>query len=82
MRVKLVHGRSDIYSLGLVLYELFTGKRAYEAPTLGELIKLRRSDTTPTTPTSIVKDFDPVIERVIERCMEKDPANGPVRHCK
>jgi serine/threonine protein kinase len=69
--------RSDIFSLGLVLYELFTGKRAYDAATLGELIKLRRSDTTPTTPTSIVKDLDPVIERVIERCTEKDPASRP-----
>jgi serine/threonine protein kinase len=47
--------KTDIYSLGLVLYELFTGKRAFEASTLGELIKLRRSDPTPTTPTSIVK---------------------------
>jgi len=44
--------KSDIYSLGLVLYELFTGKRAFEAATLNELIKLRRSDATPTTPTS------------------------------
>ncbi len=69
--------RSDIYSLGLVLYELFTGKRAFDAPTLGELIKLRRSDTTPTTPTSIVKDLDPVIERVIDRCIQKDPARRP-----
>ena len=69
--------RSDIYSLGLVLYELFTGKRAYEAPTLGELLKLRRSDSTPTNPTAIVKDLDPVIERVIDRCLEKDPAARP-----
>lgn len=69
--------RSDIYSLGLVLYELFTGKRAFDAATLGELIKLRRSDTTPTTPTSLVKDLDPVIERVIDRCLEKDPAQRP-----
>jgi predicted Ser/Thr protein kinase len=69
--------KSDIYSLGLVLYELFTGKRAFEAPTLGELIKLRRSDTTPTTPTSIVKDLDPVIESVIDRCIQKDPARRP-----
>src|SRR5437773_5516130 len=53
--------RSDIYSLGLVLYELFTGKRAFEASTLNELIKLRRSDTTPTTPTSIIKDLDPLV---------------------
>lgn len=69
--------RSDIYSLGLVLYELFTGKRAYDAPTLGELIKLRRSDSTPTTPTDIVKDLDPLIERVIDRCLQKDPAARP-----
>jgi len=69
--------RSDIYSLGLVLYELFTGKRAFDAPSLGELIKLRRSDTTPTTPTAYVKDLDPVIESVIDRCIQKDPARRP-----
>ena len=69
--------RSDIYSLGLVLYELFTGKRAYEASTLGELIRLRRSDSTPTTPTAIVKDLDPLIERVIDRCLQRDPAARP-----
>ncbi|HKY27383.1 MAG TPA: serine/threonine-protein kinase [Pyrinomonadaceae bacterium] len=69
--------RSDIYSLGLVLYELFTGKRAFDAPTLGELIRLRRSDSTPTNPTAIVKDLDPVIERVIDRCLQKDPAERP-----
>jgi hypothetical protein len=69
--------RSDIYSLGLVLYELFTGKRAYEAPTLGELMRLRRSDTTPTTPSEIVEDIDPVVERLIARCMQKDPAKRP-----
>ena len=69
--------RSDIYSLGLVLYELFTGKRAFEAPTLNELIKLRRSDKTPTTPTSLVKDLDPLIEKVINRCLEKNPEDRP-----
>jgi len=69
--------QSDIYSLGLVLYELFTGKRAFEAASLNELIKLRRSDTTPTSPTSLVKDLDPAIEKVIDRCLQKDPANRP-----
>ena len=65
--------RSDIYSLGLVLYELFTGRKAFEAATLGDLIKLRRSETTPTTPTSIVKDLDPLVEKIIDRCIQKDP---------
>ncbi|MBA3356013.1 MAG: N-6 DNA methylase [Pyrinomonadaceae bacterium] len=52
-------------------------KKAFEAATLGELIKLRRSNTTPTTPTSIVKDLDPIIERVIDRCIQRDPAERP-----
>lgn len=69
--------KSDIYSLGLVLYELFTGKQAFVAATVGELINLRRSNTSPTTPTSIVKGFDPVIEKVIDRCIQKDPSQRP-----
>jgi serine/threonine-protein kinase len=69
--------QSDIYSLGLVLYELFTGKRAFEAASLNELIKLRRSDVTPTTPTSLVKDLDPSIEKVIDRCLQKSPSDRP-----
>jgi serine/threonine-protein kinase len=69
--------RSDIYAVGLVLYELFTGKRAFDAATLGELVKLRRSDTSPTTPSEIVKDLDPAIERVIDRCLQKNPALRP-----
>ena len=74
---KTVTVRSDIYSLGLVLYELFTGQRAYEAPTLGELMRLRRSDTTPTTPSEIVGDIDPLVERVIDRCLQKEPSRRP-----
>jgi len=69
--------RSDIYSLGLVLYEVFTGKKAFEASTLQELLRLRRSDTTPTNPSQHVPELDPLIERVIFRCLEKDPAKRP-----
>lgn len=70
--------RSDIYSLGLVLYEVFTGKRVFEAGTLDELLRLRKSNTTPTTPSSIVKDIDPLAERVILRCLETDPKQRPL----
>ncbi|MGH9929887.1 MAG: serine/threonine-protein kinase [Pyrinomonadaceae bacterium] len=69
--------KSDIYSLGLVLYEVFTGKKAFDAPTLGQLLDLRRSDTTPTTPSSLVQNIDPLVERVILRCLEKDPERRP-----
>ena len=69
--------KSDIYSLGLVLYEVFTGKKVFDAPTIGQLLDLRRSDTTPTTPSSLVQNMDPLVERVILRCLEKDPEKRP-----
>ncbi len=69
--------QTDIYSLGLVLYELFTGKRAFEASTINELMSLRMSDTPPTNPAALVKDLDPVIEKVINRCIEKAPSQRP-----
>ena len=68
--------RSDIYSLGLVLYEIFTGKRAFEAATLAELVRLH-TETAPVSPTTLVKDLDPVVERVILRCLDPDPRNRP-----
>jgi serine/threonine-protein kinase len=74
---KEVSVRSDIYSLGLVLYEVFTGKRAFEAGTLDELLRLRQSEATPTNPSSLVKEIDPLVERVILRCLEKDPKGRP-----
>ncbi len=68
--------RSDIYSLGLVLYEVFTGKRAFDAPTLPELMRLREHGS-PTSISSLVRDIDPLVERVILRCLEKDAAKRP-----
>jgi len=68
--------RSDLYALGLILFEIFTGKRAYEARTLGELKQLHDTGML-TTPSSIVRDLDPAVERVILRCLEKDPEKRP-----
>ena len=68
--------RSDIYSLGLVLYEILTGKRAFQASTLQELVRLRESGTI-TSPSALVRDLDPLIERVILRCLESDPDKRP-----
>ena len=73
---KEVTAKSDIYSLGLILYEILTGKRAFEAATLPELIKLREQGTL-TNPSTLVRDLDPLIERVILRCLESDPAKRP-----
>jgi Protein kinase domain len=68
--------RSDIYAVGLVLYELFTGRRPFEADTLAELLRLRE-DTTPPRPTRLVDNLDPAVERVILRCLEKAPRERP-----
>jgi predicted Ser/Thr protein kinase len=72
-----VSARSDIYSLGLVLYEVFTGKRAFAAGSLDELLRLRKREIQPSTPSSLVKEIDPLVERVILRCLEKNPKDRP-----
>ncbi len=68
--------KSDIYSLGLVMYEVLTGRRAYDAATLQELIK-SRGEGTITNPSALVKDLDPLVERVILRCLDEDPEKRP-----
>lgn len=68
--------KSDIYSLGLVLYEVFTGKRAFTGDTVGELLSKHKT-SAPTTPSEVIKDIDPLVEKVILRCLEKDPRERP-----
>jgi hypothetical protein len=68
--------KSDLYSLGLVMYEVFTGKRPYEAATFEEMARLREK-SAPTAPSEHLKDIDPLVERVMLRCLEKNPAKRP-----
>jgi Protein kinase domain len=72
---KEVTAKSDIFSLGLVMYELLTGRRVYDASSIADLMKSREGAIT--NPSTIVKDLDPLLERVILRCLEKDPAKRP-----
>jgi serine/threonine-protein kinase len=73
---KEVTSRSDIYSLGLVLYELFTGKPAFEAATPQDLMRLQK-ESTPASPSSHVEGFDPAVERILLRCLEWEPNRRP-----
>jgi serine/threonine-protein kinase len=68
--------QSDLYALGLVLYELFTGKRAFDASSLADFYR-KQTETDPTPPSRVVKNFDPVVERAILRCLDRDPAQRP-----
>jgi hypothetical protein len=68
--------KSDIYALGLTLFEVFTGRRAQDTRTIDELRQFHESGT-PTTPSSIVRDLDPAVERLIMRCLERDPDRRP-----
>ena len=70
-----VTAQSDIYALGLVLYELFTGHRAIEAKNVAELVRKREAGVVP--PSQLVRDLDPAIDRAILRCLERDPGDRP-----
>jgi serine/threonine-protein kinase len=65
--------RSDLYSLGVVLYELVTGKEPFE----GESFAHRAAGTTALRPSTIVPHVDAGLERVILQCLECDPKRRP-----
>ena len=68
--------QSDLFALGLVLYEMFTGKRGIEAKTIDELQRLHARGLDLST-TSAVPEIDPAVDRVIRRCLSRDPADRP-----
>ncbi len=68
--------RSDLYSLGLILYEMYTGQRPFEAASAAEW-RTRHTRAEPTLPSAVDAGIDDAVERAILRCLEKDPSRRP-----
>ena len=68
--------KTEVFAVGLVLYELFTGKRASEGKTLEELREHHLSRSVPA-PAQVVGGLHPAIDRVIMRCLDPDPDLRP-----
>jgi serine/threonine-protein kinase len=59
---------SDLFSLGLVLYELFTGMKAFPGTD---------RETSPDKPSDHIAGLDPALERIILRCLKREPNDRP-----
>ena len=64
--------RTDIFSLGVVLHEMATGRRPFEGTSSAELISAILRDS-PVPVTDLRADLPPDLARVIRRCLEKEP---------
>jgi predicted Ser/Thr protein kinase len=71
-----VTNKSDLYALGLVFYEIFTGRKPFDAKNVQQLIDMQESAHL-TSMTSVASDIDPLVEKVIRRCLDPDPAKRP-----
>ncbi len=65
-------GRSDLFSVGIVLYQMLTGQRPFQGDSLVALaVKIGKDDPTPIE--KLRADVPPALRRVVERCLAKSP---------
>jgi formylglycine-generating enzyme required for sulfatase activity/tRNA A-37 threonylcarbamoyl transferase component Bud32/succinate dehydrogenase flavin-adding protein (antitoxin of CptAB toxin-antitoxin module) len=68
-----VDARADIYSLGVVFYELLTGKKPFEGATANALI-YQHNYAEPKLPTDLRAEIPNAYQAVVLKCLQKDPA--------
>jgi len=61
--------RSDIFSLGLVLYECLVGRRCFERPTAAEVMTAILREDPPELPETV----SPSLRQIVQHCLEKEP---------
>ena len=71
-----VDHRSDIYSLGCVLFRMLSGRPPFEGRGGGEIIASHLKEP-PRLISTIVDDVPPDVEHVVQQCLAKDPAERP-----
>ena len=64
--------RSDIFALGAILYEMFSGQRAFRRDTAAETMTAILKEDPPEL-SATGKPISPVLERIVRRCLEKKP---------
>ncbi len=78
-RGKEIDYRTDIYSLGVILYELATGRKPFQADTFGEMV-VAHSVETPIMPSKVDNLFQDIprkLDELIMQCLEKEPQKRP-----
>ena len=75
-RGEAVDERSDIYAVGVVLYEMFTGTRPIGGATPGEVMRRHLSDE-PKPVTVLRPDLPALLERLVAACLAKSPDRRP-----
>jgi serine/threonine-protein kinase len=68
-----VDARSDVYSLGCVLYELLTGRPPFDADGMAEMFDMH-ANAAPPIPSTSNSALTPEIDRLVLNCLAKDPA--------
>jgi hypothetical protein len=68
-----VDNRSDIFSLGAILYEMLSGNRAFQGKTAADaMIAIVKDEPAELSGTG--RNLSPALGRIVHRCLEKDPA--------
>src|SRR6516162_7582148 len=64
--------RADIFAFGAIVYEMLTGKRAFQKPTSAETMSAILKEE-PSSISQITPNLSPALQRVVHRCLEKNP---------